>query len=139
MKVLQMRTWEGSGLRRHSAGRDSTLQRHSNCQRGPVEGMHDLNILDKIIFRRLDLGIADIQRSTQLAKEAAWRATPGCSATERSDTATSSNGESSKHLIVRSLPPVRKAAPPPEPVPVQHSPSYLLRNCNRPVSFDIHC
>ncbi|CAL8462938.1 g2472 [Coccomyxa elongata] len=56
----------------------------------------------------------------------------GRSTTERREGTTTSGGESSEHVIVRSLPAVRQPAPPPEPVPVQHSPAYLLRHRSRP-------
>ena len=36
-------------------------------------------------------------------------------------------------LIVKPLPPVRQAAAPPQPVLVEHSPSYLLRGRSRQV------
>ena len=38
-----------------------------------------------------------------------------------------SSEDPNKAVLVRSLPPVRAAAAPPEPVPIQHSQSFLLR------------
>jgi hypothetical protein len=47
---------------------------------------------------------------------------------EGTDNGGSRAAVSGRELVVKSLPPVRQPGPPPEPVPVQHSPTYLLRN-----------
>lgn len=39
-----------------------------------------------------------------------------------------------KPLVVKSIPQTRSAAPPPEPVPIEHSPAFLLRNRRDTVS-----
>ena len=41
--------------------------------------------------------------------------------------------EGQQRLIVKPLPPVKPAAAPLQPVPIEHSPSYLLRDRSRQV------
>lgn len=56
-----------------------------------------------------------------------------CRASEKDNVTINGDTQWSKSVVVKSLRPARQAAPPPEPVPVEHSPAYLLRHRSKPV------